>query len=306
MALLQAADIPFESAACRPWRQQLRSAGDPLFAPDDPAPLPAARVAPRDGTAVWLFADSPRHWPLGAIPAQRSAALAFVIGPFGATQTRLPASDSAVQKLQVDGSCTVTRSSVAAQVTIEIGDTAGYRMIDQLRQSTADARALAARQIGQQIFQDFRMRSAALIDIEPAGTPLRIELELEHTGPQATDQDRWLLSLPLPMAQLRRAFGDRDDRRQPFRLEQDIDFRARIRLHPGDGRVMVDLPPPSLRSFGPLDYQLTFTRDGEAVVIERRLRLRPGTIPVATYPDWIRLLAELDRAEQQKLVLDQR
>ena len=69
---------------------------------------------------------------------------------------------------------------------------------------------------------------------------------------------------------------------------------------------MTDLPQPCLRSFGPLDYQLTFTREEDAVIIDRRFRLRPATIPTATYPDWIRMLAELDRVEQRKLVLQSR
>ena len=108
------------------------------------------------------------------------------------------------------------------------------------------------------------------------------------------------------MLQMRRSFGDRDERLQPLRIEQDIDYHTLVRLDPGADRMFTDLPQPYLRSFGPMDYQLTFTREGHEVVIERRLRLRPATIPTATYADWIRVLAEIDRKEQRKLVLQAR
>ena len=45
---------------------------------------------------------------------------------------------------------------------------------------------------------------------------------------------------------------------------------------------------------------------GNKVLIDRRLRLQPATIPVALYPDWLRVLTEVDRAEKQSLPLKKR
>ena len=202
--------------------------------------------------------------------------------------------------------CLVEDDSVKVEATLDLGDVTGFRLAEQLRESTSDTQEMAARNIGQQIFTDFRVHSAELARLEPPGRPIRLELQLYHASPQQTNDNQWLISLPLPMTQLRRSFGDRDERQQPLRLEQDIDYHTRVRLDPGADRIVTDLPQPCLRSFGPLDYQLTFTREEDAVIIDRRFRLRPATIPTATYPDWIRMLAELDRVEQRKLVLQSR
>ena len=48
-------------------------------------------------------------------------------------------------------------------------------------------------------------------------------------------------------------------------------------------------------------YQLTLSRDGEAVLATRSVRLRPGTIEPALYADWIRVLAAIDQREEQRL-----
>ncbi|MEC7584041.1 MAG: hypothetical protein VYE77_06965 [Planctomycetota bacterium] len=305
-ALLRAAGIPFDFAAAQTVRPEMQSDGDPMFALEDPARLPALRVRPRDAQPLWLFADAPRYWPLGKIPAQRSGALAFLIEPSQAIQTRLPTSDTAQQTLRVQARCQVEPARVRVEAALDVGDVTGFRLAEQLRESTADRQEMAARNIGQQIFPDFRMHSAELAGLDPPGRPLRLALQLDHASPQPSSDNQWLISLPMPMLQMRRSFGDRDERLQPLRIEQDIDYHTLVRLDPGADRAVTDLPQPCLRSFGPMDYQLTFTMDGQELVIERRFRLRPGTIPTATYSDWIRILAEIDRTEQRKLVLQSR
>ena len=192
------------------------------------------------------------------------------------------------------------------QATIDIGDISGFQMADQLRETTSERQELAARSIGQQLLPAFRIESANLTRLDPPGKALRIELQLQLADLQSSNDDQWLTLLPLPTSQLRESFGDRDERRLPLRLEQDITYRSRVRFDPGEDRMVTDLPPPYLQSFGPLDYQLTFTRDGNAVVIERQMQLRPATITPAVYADWIRLLAEIDRVERRKLVLKSR
>ena len=98
----------------------------------------------------------------------------------------------------------------------------------------------------------------------------------------------WLLPLPLPAADLRRTLGDRDERTLPLRQNQDLELRTHVVIDPGAERSVPTLPEPLFVSFALLDYQLTFARDGRRVVVDRHLRVMPGTIEVTLYADWIR------------------
>ncbi|MGE3171096.1 MAG: hypothetical protein AB7O97_00635 [Planctomycetota bacterium] len=301
VALLRAGDVPVLAGACERARRPLTGEAEPLFATEDRAAGQCVRLELPEGP-VWLFDDVPRFWPFGAVPSHRRGALAYAISAAAATQHRLPDDDAAVQILVADGTCAVT-DDTDLHLQVEVGNYSGYALAEQLRRRTADIRKLAVRQVAQQFFPNWRVRDAAPVGIDPGGQPLRIELHLQDAGPQRFGDDRWLLPLPLPPSDLRSSFGDRDERTLPLQITRDVDMRYRVAMDPGEDREFAALPPPILAAFGPLDYQLTFTRDGHAVVLERRLRLRPGTIQVAVYGDWIRLLAAIDRAEQQRLEL---
>ena len=90
-------------------------------------------------------------------------------------------------------------------------------------------------------------------------------------------------------------------------IDTDLLFLHRIRMTPGEGRRFGVLPKPAVFTFGPLDYQLTMTRDGDAAMLVRSVRLRPGVVEPALYADWIRLLAAIDQREEQRIeILDAR
>jgi hypothetical protein len=274
-----------------------------VFQPAEPAGVPAVRVQPAGQAPVWLFADVPRWWPTGAIPGQRGAARAFLIGEGAIEQVRLPPAEHAEQHVQCTGEAVVEQDRLVLRGRLQLGDLAGFGLADQLRRRTADVQALAARQVCQQLFPGYRVRQANPADLEPPGRPLALEFELQDAGAQAVADDRWLLPLPLPDSRLRESFGDRDERTLPLRLDHDLELQFAVAIDPGPGRRFAALPAPLLLSFGPLDYQLTFSQQRGTVRIERRLRLQPATLPVALYGQWLATLAAIDRAEQQQLVL---
>lgn len=303
VALLRAGGIPFDPAACERVRSELVGSTEPMFAVGERAGLPCVRIRPQDAAPTWLFADSPRHWPLGAVAAHRSGALAFAIAPTGATMLRLPAASAAPRTVALDGRCTLSDQGTSLSVRAVLEDYTGFQIAEQLRRRTKDVQKLAARQIAQQLVPEWRIQQAAAVALEPGGQPLTLELELQRPAPQPAGAGRWLVPLPMPPADLRQMFGDTDDRTLPLLQREDLELRARIAIAPGQGRTFADLPPPLLVSFALLDYQLVFTRDGEQLVVERHLHVRPGTIPVALYADWIRTLAAIDRREQERLAL---
>jgi hypothetical protein len=305
-ALLRAAGLDAVPAACRQVRRQLEREAEPMFAHGDVLDMPALFVRPRDGAPAFVFADSPRHLPLGTVPALRSGAPAYLLSATGAESVQLPAAASGTQDLQVDGSARFDGDAIVVAGRAVIGDVTGYRIADDLRRRTQDVRGVAARQILQQVIEHWRIKSAKVAELEPPGKPLQLDFEVQNAGPQPDGDDRWLLPLPLPTNDLRDSFADREQRTLPLRITRDMQVRHRLAIDPGDDREFGPLPAPLLLSYGPLDYELTFTRTGNKVVIDRRLRLQPATIPVALYADWLRVLTEVDRAEKQSLPLKKR
>ncbi len=301
VALLRAGGVPMDFAVCESALESLRGEGVPLFAGDSELRVPCVRLLPRDGDEAWLFADTPRHWPLGSIPAHRSGARAAILSDASFELVRLPVVDGAVQDLQVVGECDFDPATTVLRSKVCLHGQAGFSVAEQIRRVPADRQKLAARQIAQQFLQGWRMRNASCTGLEPPGQ--RFEIEAEATGPaaQAAGEGRWLATLPFPTMSMRASFGDRDERTLPLQIETDLRLHHRMRLSPGEGRRFGALLPPTTHSFGPLDYQLTMTRDGDAVVAERKVRLRTGVIEPALYPDWIRVLARIDQREEQRL-----
>ena len=303
MALLRAAAVPFDVASSARARADLQGDAEPMFASDDVTDVPTVIVHPRNGGApVWLFADSPHHWPLGAVPAHRGGALAFVVQTDRAEQVRVPAVEGASTSIALLGSGKVTTERQELEAQVRLGDHTGYQLAEQLRRRTADVQKLAARQIGQQFFANWRIGNAQPVELEPGGKPLQLRLQLRGTAPQE-DGDRWLLPLPFPGADLRQTFGDRDERTLPMKVETDLELTASITFETGDDLAFVELPPPLHVHFLMLDYELTVSQHGRGIRIDRRVRVRPGTVPPNLYGDWIRWLGVVDSAEERRLVL---
>lgn len=303
LALLRAAGVPLEIAACEPALPILQGNGEPLFASGDRCGLPAALVRPRDGQPVWLFYDSPRHWPLGDVPAFRGGALAYVVHADHAEQTRLPVADGAAQDFALDGTCQVGDDGARLRASVSLLGHTGFSYAEQIRRIPADRQKLVARQFAQQFLEGWRMRSAEFVDLVPPGKPLAFAVEVTGPAPQQDGEGRWLVPMPLVPMSLRENFGDREERTLPLQVQTDMRSVNRVRLEPPENRTFGELPAPLLVSFGPLDYQLSFAREGEAVVVERRIRMHPAVLPASMYGDWIRWLAVVDRAEEQRLSL---
>ena len=305
--LLRAVGVKMDACVCETARAELRGEGTPLFADGPAARVPTARLLPRDGTPVWLFADTPRYWPLGAVPAHRGSARAFVLHDSSYELVRLPAPDAAVQDLEIEGECAFEKSTTKLRATVHLHGQPGFSVAEQIRKAPADRQQLAARQIAQQFLQGWRMRNAACQGLEPPGQELKLEVEATGPAAQASGEGRALAALPIPKMAMRASFGDRDERQLPLQIDTDLLFLHRIRMSPGAGRRFGVLPPPAVFTFGPLDYQLTMTRDGDGAMLIRSVRLRPGVVEPALYADWIRLLMAIDQREEQRIeILDAR
>ncbi|MBK8100358.1 MAG: hypothetical protein IPK26_24945 [Planctomycetes bacterium] len=307
VALLRAADVPLTTAFAVHARADLDAAGPPLFGDSDRFPLPAVRIEPRGGTPTWLFVDSPRWFPPGAVAAQRSGAPALLAHADRIELIRLPtAAAPAPFTSRVTATGTVGERAVRVEAEVLLFDAMGYAFAENLRQRKADVRKQFARQICQQLFAEWRVRAGEPKELDPGGKPLLLAATVERAGPQRRGDDGWLLPLPLPPGKFLANFGDRAERTLPLVLTMPMQADWVFELDPTDNLEFGDLPAPLLVQHGPLDYQLTLTRLGRRIRIERRVRLAPATLAVTAFGEWVRILETIDRAEQQSLTLLQR
>lgn len=303
VALLRAVGLPVAALACAPVRPELGDGPAGLFATDDALQLPGAVVTLPDGTRLPLFVDAPRHWPLGAVPAQRLGTTATIVHDTHAEPLLLTGGDAAAQSVQVRGTAALGDDGYRLEVDILLGDVAGFALAERMRQLPDTVRRQAARQITQQLLPGWRVDAAAVAPAAP-GTPLLLRAALTRAGGQA-DGDRIVLPLPLPPDRLMADFGDRAERTLPWRLAVDLSSDWRIVLDPGPDRV-VALPPPVAVNEPPLRFDQQVLPSDGGLVVRRLLRIGAGTRPAADFAAWLRALATVDRAQQATIALERR
>lgn len=302
-SLLRAAGFAVDYAVTEPVRDALSADPRPLFSTDDQWPLPGVRLTGA-GEPVWLFADAPRYLPLGLVPGSRAGAEALLATPTAAAIVRVPATDIDVaQTVAARGDA---RLDAGGNVTFEgdilFQDQAGYALAEQLRELKADVRKLAARQLSQRFFREWRLTGAALVDIEPPGQLPKVHCSFERALLQR-DGERFLLPLPLPPSRLLTAFGDRPGRQLPLRLTNEVQIDWDVTLDPGDELALAQLPPPVLIQHGPLTFALTCTlQDGKVHIVEHAV-VRAGTIAQTGFGEWMQALQKVEAAETANLVL---
>jgi hypothetical protein len=273
----------------------------PLFTGETDFEMPAARIEPRDGPPLWLFADLPRHAPLGLVPAEKAGAPAL-LGEAG-TLVRLPGATETAPGWDVSGRLTLTEDGDALfDVRLELRDEPGYGLAQQIRDLDANRRALVGRSIGAQLFEGWTVVGATL-DAPPPGAHFAARLQLRRRGAVQAAGDRFQLALPLPKTDAFRRYGDQGPRELPLRLtgrtlelwDVEIDCGAAFRLaaQPRATRICDAM----------LDFELQFRAIDGGVAVHRRAAIRPGTIPAARFDEWVHALRQIDRAEDARLEL---
>jgi tetratricopeptide (TPR) repeat protein len=294
VALLRAASVPVTPLLAQEVRPELNNDVDSLFAAD-PWTVPGAWIefGPDDGVPV--FADTPRHWPFGRVPAQRRGTQALLLLADGVAPILLPGSADAVQQIRVRGTAKVDGGKLALTAELELGDMQGFGLADRLREAKANTQKQAARQIASQLFEGWRVENAKAV-FEPKDRPLRLAVELTRGGVQ-TAGDITVLPLPLAPNKLVTKFGDRAERTLPWQFTGDLAIDWQIELDLGDALRPRSLPAPLLLQRPPLWFEQSCAMVDGRIVCRRQLRLGSATLPASEFADWMRVLQVADRAE---------
>lgn len=296
-ALLQAGDLEVAPFACRDHRPEFDD-GDPVvFASGDTLDTLGMRVQ-LPGGPVFVFSDTPRHWPLGAVPANRSGSTALVLHDERTELVALPVGSVATNTTFGRGTATVVGNDLQLQLELEVGDVMGYGLAEQLRQQKQDVQKLAARQIAAQALSGWRVQQAELTS-EPTG-PFRLRVRARRSAGQR-DGEHLLLPLPLPPGKLVAGLGDRGERKLPFHLPADVYTEFTIRVEPGDAFEFAAVPEPVHVSLGGLRVDLQFHADGRAMVVRRSVQVQPTALAPRDFGDWLRALGRADRLDQLTL-----
>lgn len=302
VAMLAAAGIPFEHAAAAATHESLGDRATPLFLGDDQYDVPAARVSPRDGSPLWLFADTPRFAPPGAIPIERSGAAVLLLGE-RATLERLPPADPSVPDGQVvRGRVDLTSAGDARLVAaIRFAGLQGIELAERMRTLDANRRDLVARSLATRLFAGWTVEAATLAPAD-RGQELSVDVTITRRGALQTGDDADFVALPLAPSRMFERLGDRADRVLPLRIDERVDEVWEIVVETGSRRI-VALPEPIRVRTALLDYELSVDVVASAVHVRRRIALRPGDLVAGAFGQWVRVLEQIDRAEAQRLWL---
>lgn len=303
VALLRGADVPVVPMIAKSEREELGEGEQSLFTTDDAFGATGVAALLPDGERLLLFADTPRHWPLGAVPAQRGGAPALLLHDDRTEPILLPIGGHA-QSLRIRGKATLRSKDLRLEVEAELGDVQGFALAEQLREQKDNVQKLAARQIAQQVFAGFRIEGASL-QLDATGAPLRVRATLLRSGVQRNG-DRLVVPLPLPESRYAASYGDRAARTLPFRLSIDRCDDWEIELTLGDDVRVASLPPAVAVTRPPLAFTQECTLQGQLLTIRRQAVVGAGSLPAIAWPEWLRALAAADRAEKATIELTSR
>lgn len=301
VALLRAGSVPIVPMVADDERTELAGDEDGLFPAPPATEAPGACVLLVDGGRLHLFADMPRQWRLGAIPAARSGVAAVLLHDDRTEPIVLPLADDAVQTLRVTGTATLGRKQLRLEARAVLGDVQGAELAQRVREIKETMQKTAARQVAQQLFQGWRVESAAFATDGEAGR-LTIAAVLTRAGVQQNG-DEFVVPLPLPSSKFTASLGDRATRTRPFRLPADSYNEWNLTLVVADDLAVTALPPPLVQRYGALTFQQELRAEGGSLRLHRSVRLAPVTLPAAQFGDWMRALAAADRAEQASITL---
>lgn len=301
VALLRGAKFDVVTLACAETRPELNQAADALFLGEGPHNVPGAMVTLKNGERIHLFVDAPRYWPLGVVPAPRAGSRAVALFDDRAESIVLPGNpDAAQQTIRVRGNATIEGNELRIEVTGELADLAGFGLAERLRELKENQQKVAARQIAQQLFAGFRVKAASLADPSP-GKPLSIQASLTRAV-QAKGQG-FVMPLPLSPINYVKNFGDRAERSLPYHFPGELASEWQIDVDPGKDLRFVECPAPVAVDLGSLSHELQCHRVGDKLRFVRHSRLAPVTLPASRFAEWLRVLADCDRADQVSVEL---
>ena len=302
LAMLRAVDIPLELAACAAQRRDLLSPSAPLWSGEGDLQMPAIMLLPRDGSPAWIFADDPRHAPLGFVAVERDGAAAEILLEGESIRTTVRSDRPTRSGLAIRGAMTLDKQGLGKlDVTLAVRGSEGLHAAEQVRNLEENVQQLAGRQIAGEMFPGWSLKTIDLGDVKKKGEPLTAKATLTKRGAVRPAGDFALLATPIPPFHFLQTLGDRLPRALPFEWSELVESDWEITLDLGESWTCTDLPASVHWRHPLLDYDLSFTRANDEVRVRRSVRVFPGRIDASGFTEWVSLLRSLDLVEERNL-----
>ncbi len=298
-SLIKAAGIPMRLAFCRNLPPDLDPFPVPFFRNDDYFTQPLIQVMPRDGDPVWVVGGAPRHFPYGRLPEFLGGAPVFLLGESGGMVEYLPeASVEAFASLNGSGVIRLNEDgSARGEFDLDFPGMVGFGLKDYLQSANEDIRTAFIRRFVSRPFPGATLVGHTLPGLKDRRKHLRMRLKIDFPSFVRKRGRTKACPLGLPASHMKRGYARKKERVHPFVHRNYRVSRWRIVLDPGDHHHFPVRPEGVLARWAFLTYGLSTVMDGEKLVIERSVVLKPGTLAPRDYEKLIEIASRVDDAE---------
>ncbi|MBK36189.1 MAG: hypothetical protein CME26_11765 [Gemmatimonadetes bacterium] len=245
-----------------------------------------------------------RDLPFGFLPEFYGKGKAFILDPAG---HRIEDIAGLPEEIYESASRTTWTlgDDVAVNVSFLMETKAAQGWMQKDRFSTLNAFQinLMTRGLATQLFPGAKVEEGGFVGINDKSQPFALEFKLLAPKLLVRSGEDFLLPPVLQPSQLVRSLGAPPLRKHPYMVRQRRAKNDRIEARLGENFVLAKLPENVKLEHPLAEYSLSYTHRDGTLVIQRRLRVEPGTIKPADFPAFLDLLQKADAAEKERVIL---
>ena len=301
-ALLDEADVPSTWAFVRE-REALAQPVNWSHPSPNHFPWRFVRVEPPGHDPVWVTLRF-RRLPFGHLPERFGGGRAFLLNERGAEIVSLPSVEGQVFATSMSGTMKLgTDESAEIAFRLRSGSLQSYLAKERMANVPTFQKNLILRGQATQMFPGAQVKSAGFEGLDDPESPMIISYELTAPKLLSRSGEDYLLAPVIQNAQLVRIFGGPPDRRHPYVLRQHRLQHDRFRVDVGEGLRIETLPQDVAVAGRLVSYSMSYRRDDDDLILERRLEILPGELEATEFRAHLDVLQAADAAESERVVL---
>lgn len=308
-ALLDAAGVPSSWAFARPRPGILAQADFSHPSPDGfSSQLVALNLPGRE--KLWVTLDQ-RKTPFGKLPYYLQGGTAIVLRPGGAALEVITHEPPSSKSESLDAKIALGRdasSPLAAEVSLSMTsrDYSSCSRKTVVEGLDTHRRELYLQQFAAGLFPGARVSKSLFKDVESVSSPLRLEIDLVAPEYLSRTGDDLLVRSVIQPLQLVQSLIRGAEREHPYLFPRQLIRKDTMEIDLGEHFSVSHLPTGALELCPLGSYALRFIVDGSRVLVEREVRLDPGSLDAKDHPRLIAFCRAVDEAESARIVLHSR
>ncbi|MEC7922153.1 MAG: hypothetical protein VX496_02020 [Planctomycetota bacterium] len=245
-----------------------------------------------------------RDLPFGFLPEFYGTGKAFILSPDGFKIEDIAGLPEEIYESASSTTWTLGDDvAVNVEFLMETKAAQGWMQKDRFSTLNAFQINLMTRGLATQLFPGAKVEKGGFVGINDKSQPFALEFKLVAPKLLVRSGADFLLPPVLQPSQLVRSLGAPPARKHPYNVRQRRVKNDRIEARLGENFLVAKLPTNVKLDHPLADYSLTYLHKDGKLVIERRLRIEPGTIAPAEFTAFLNLLQKADAAEKERVVL---